>query len=106
MIFMPKTRESFGLTILTSLLLLSAFSFTTSGVQAQTNATVNILDSIGGTIDPAAGTYTYNDGTPVTVTANPGVGTNVPYSYFWVITSNGETRVVTDNPLSFSVSAE
>ena len=105
MIFMAKTSKVISLTILMSLLLLTALSFTAVGVNAQTNATVNVLDSIGGSTDPAAGTYTYNDGTPVTFTANPGVGTNVPATFsFWVITSNGETRVVTDNPVSFPVS--
>lgn len=83
---------------------MTALSFTAVGVNAQTNATVNVLDSIGGSTDPAPGTYTYNGGTPVTFTANPGVGTDVPATFsFWVITSNGETRVVTDNPVSFPV---
>ena len=103
---MAKTSKVISLTILTSLLLFTALSFTAVGVNAQTNATVNVLDSIGGSTDPAAGTYTYNDGTSVTFTANPdGAGTNVPATFsFWVITSDGETRVVTDNPVAFPVS--
>jgi hypothetical protein len=106
MIFMAKTSKVISLTILTSLLLLTALSITNIGVNAQTTATVNVLDSIGGTTDPAAGTYTYNDGTSVTFTANTdGAGTTVPASFsFWVITSGGNARVVTDNPVSFPVS--
>lgn len=103
---MAKTSKVISLILLTSLLLLAALSFTAIGVNAQTKATVNVLDSIGGTTDPAAGTYSYNDGTSVTFTASTtGAGATVPASFsYWVIsTSDGNTRVATDNPVSFPV---
>jgi hypothetical protein len=90
-----------GLTFLTALLLLAVIAMNT--VQAQTQATVNILDTSGGTLDPVPGTYTYNDGTQVTVTATPDLA-GISFS-FWVIDTPAGSRTSTDNPLTFPVVA-
>ena len=102
---MAKTSKVISLILLTSLLLLTAISLTAVGVNAQSKATVNVLDSIGGTTDPAAGTYSYNDGSSVTFTANTdGTGTTVPASFaYWIIASDAGSRTLTDNPMSITV---
>lgn len=93
---MPK-QNIFGLIFLASLLLLSVIAT----VQAQNQATVTIIDTSGGTLDPAAGTYTYNDGTTVSITATPDVA-GISFSY-WVIDTPSGSRTSTDNPLTFPV---
>ncbi len=95
---MPK-QNTFGLIFLASLLLLSAIAMST--VQAQNQATVNILETSGGTLDPAPGTYTYNDNETVTVTATPDVA-GISFS-FWVIDTPAGSRTSTESPLTFSV---
>ncbi len=65
---MVKSKKIFALTLIVSLLVVAAFAGT---ISAQSQATVNILDSIGGTTDPAAGTHTYNDGTSSNIHCNP-----------------------------------
>ena len=66
--FSKKSSKFVALTVLATLLLASAFMMS---VNAQTQATVTMFDSVGGTTDPAPGTYQYNDGTVVTLTATP-----------------------------------
>lgn len=95
---MPK-QNTFGLIFLVSLLLLSAIAMGT--VQAQNQATVTILETSGGTLDPGPGTYTYNDGATVTVTATPDVA-GITFS-FWVIDTPEGSRSSTESPLTFSV---
>jgi hypothetical protein len=95
---MPK-QKTFGLIFLASLLLLAAVAM--NAVQAQSQATVNILDTSGGTLDPAPGTYTYNDGDTFTITATPSVS-GISLSY-WVIDTAAGSRTSTDNPLTFPV---
>jgi len=48
---MFKKSKIFALTLLTALLVLAAFNVS---VNAQTQGTITVLDSIGGTTDPAA----------------------------------------------------
>jgi Divergent InlB B-repeat domain len=91
----------FALTLLTSLLLLAALNSNVISVKAQGQATVNILDSVGGTTDPAAGTITPADGTPVTLTAT--ANDNFVFQYWIISTSEGAT-IVYDNPASLDVS--
>lgn len=98
--FMAKTKFV-GLILLVSLLLLAAISFSVTNVEAQSKATVNVLDSIGGTTDPAAGTYSYNDGASVTFTALPG---SAAIFSNWIISTDAGSRQSTDNPLTFPVS--
>jgi hypothetical protein len=97
---MPN-QKTFGLIFLASLLLLSAIVMST--VQAQNQATVIILNTSGGTLDPAPGTYTYNDGTSISITASPDVA-GISFS-FWVIDTAAGSRTSTDNPLTFPVVA-
>ena len=91
----------FALTLLTSLLLLAALNSNVISVKAQGQATVNVLDSIGGTTDPAAGTTTPADGTPVTLTASDNSGFIFQY---WIISTSSSSNVVYDNPTSITVS--
>ena len=65
---MAKTKYV-GLVLMSSLLLLAASVICAGGALAQSQATVTILQSIGGTTSPGAGTYTYNDGTSVSISA-------------------------------------
>lgn len=95
---MPK-QKTFGLIFLASLLLLSAVAM--NAVQAQTQATVTVLETSGGTLDPAPGTYSYDDGTTVNVTATPDVA-GITFS-FWVIDTPEGSRTSTESPLTFSV---
>ncbi|HSV50338.1 MAG TPA: hypothetical protein VLH35_08470 [Candidatus Acidoferrales bacterium] len=90
--------KTIGLTLLAALLLLAAL--TANVTLAQNQATVSILDTSGGTIDPSPGTYTYNDGTEITVTATS-TTTGISFS-FWVINTTQGSRTSTDNPLNFS----
>ena len=78
-----KSTKFVSLTLLATLLLVAAFMMS---VNAQTQATIIMLDSVGGTTDPAAGTQTYNDGTTVALTATPDSG-----SVFqnWIISTPG-----------------
>jgi len=95
-----KNFKIFALTLLTSLLLLS-ISPVMFSVKAQTQATVTILDSIGGTTDPTADTHTYNDGTAVTLTGTP---TAITFSFTnWIITSSEGSSVVATNPYTLTV---
>lgn len=83
-------------------LLVTGISPSISTVKAQGTATVNILASIGGTSSPAPGTYTYSDGTVVTLTATPELSTYV-FSY-WEISSSAGVNLTTTNPASLTVS--
>ncbi len=71
------------MTLLATLLLAAALMMT---VNAQTQATAIILDSVGGTTDPAPGTYNYNDGQVVTLTATPDPGNAF---INWIISTPG-----------------
>ncbi len=51
---MMKSKKIFALTLLMSLLVLAAVN---ASVNAQGQATVIVLDTVGGTTDPAAGTH-------------------------------------------------
>jgi hypothetical protein len=94
---MVKTSKIFSLVFLSTLLILSTLSFV---VEAQTDATVNILQSTGGTTDPAPGTTTYPDGTQVTFTATPDDGNAFVN---WVISTPDGDATSTDNPLTMPV---
>jgi len=78
-----KSTKFVSLTLLATLLLVSAFMMS---VNAQTQATIVMLDSIGGTTDPGAGTTTYNDGTVVTITATPDANSAFQN---WIISTPG-----------------
>jgi hypothetical protein len=97
-----KNRKVFALTLLTSIFLLAILSPNIMSVKAQGQATVTVLDSIGGTTIPAGpGTYTYADGTPVTFTATP----NDLFDFqSWIVSSSAGSNRNTNNPLVFAVS--
>ncbi len=97
---MAKTK-TVSLALLTSLLLLAMLSFGSLNVEAQSQATVEIVTSIGGTTDPAPGNHTYDDGATLTVTANP---TAAEFTFdYWVISADSTSRTSFENPLSFPV---
>ncbi len=73
------------MTLLATLIVAAAFMMS---VNAQTQATITMLDSVGGTTDPAAGTTTYNDGQVVTITATPDAGNSF---LNWIISTPGAT---------------
>jgi hypothetical protein len=95
-----KISKIFVITLLSTVLLLSIVSPIAS---AQTQGTITILDSLGGSTDPAAGpTTSYAVGTAVTLTATPLDG----YTFVqWVIVTATGSNVVTDNPYALTVSA-
>lgn len=100
---MAKTKYV-GLVLMSSLLLLAASVICAGGALAQSQATVTILQSIGGTTSPGAGTYTYNDGTSVSISATGTTDTGYTFANWIIMTSDG-VRVSTDNPLTFTASA-
>lgn len=94
---MMKSKKIFALTLLMSLLVLAAVN---ASVNAQGQATVTILDSVGGTTDPAAGTTTYADGTSVTFSATA----DADYIFVnWILDTPDGSNVATDNPLTIPV---
>jgi hypothetical protein len=98
---MSKSAKFVALSLLTALLLMAALNSSMLGVNAQAQATVIILDSVGGTTTPVAGTYNYDDGTSVTITANP--DTSVVFQY-WIVSTDAGATTDTDNPLTIPVS--
>ena len=97
---MEKNVKIFALTLLTSLLLLSTLSCAIIAVNAQGDATVIVLDAIGGTVDPA-GTHSYANGTVVTFTATPAAE-----NFFfmdWIVVTDTESYHVDGNPASITV---
>jgi hypothetical protein len=90
-----KTRKVFVLALLSSMLLLSVAS-----VKAQGQASVTIMDVLGGSTTPAAGTYSYNDGATVSLTATALDG----YEFVeWQIVTAGGATVDVLNPTTLTV---
>ena len=69
-LFIRPRDKTTTVLILLALFLATACPYLAS-VKAQNQATVNVLESIGGSTDPLPGTYSYSDGTEVTLTATP-----------------------------------
>jgi hypothetical protein len=69
-------------------------------VNAQNQATVNVLESIGGSTDPLPGTYNYNDGTQVTLTATPDQDL---VFVTWLISTDASNDTAVDNPYLLNV---
>ena len=102
-----KNNKVIALTLFTSILLLAILSPNIISVKAQGQAAVNVLDAVGGTSDPAPGTYSYSDGTAVTFTATPDPPFLTTAFLFvnWVISSSaGVNTITTDNPATITVS--
>ena len=96
---MVKNIKIFALTLLTSLLLLSTSSALIA-VKAQGDATVVVLDAIGGTVDPS-GTNTYADGTVVTFTATPADELTVFIN--WIVVTDAGSYTIDTNPGTITV---
>ena len=103
-----KSLKVSTLVLLASILLLGAISPNLLTVKAQTSATITVETAIGGTTDlePNAnvgpGTYTYADGTSVSLSATPTTSYNFEE---WTITSSLGTYADTDNPATLVVNA-
>ncbi len=85
--------------ILIASVLATVFPYIAS-VKAQNQATVNISDPTNGSTDPTPGTYNYNDGTGVALTATPDA--NFLFAN-WVISTDTSNDTVTDNPYTLTV---
>lgn len=97
---MIKNTKIFALTILSTILLLAAFNASFVGLKAQSNASVTVLDSIGGTTDPAAGTYSYADGTSVTFTATETTG----YAFqYWIVSTDAGANTAAVSSITIPV---
>lgn len=97
----PKNSKLFALTALTAVLLIAIMSPNFLSVTAQNQATVVVLDTVGGTVTPA-GTTTYADGEQVTLTATAMDDTFI-FS-FWIVSSDTGSETLIDNPATITVS--
>jgi hypothetical protein len=88
-----------ALSLLIALLITAAV---TLNVQAQNQGTLIVMDSVGGSTDPAAGTYNYNAGTNVALTATEQTGSIFQY---WIVSTSSGSSTVTDNPLTLPMAA-
>ncbi len=95
-----KGSAIIALIILASILV--AINPYNTNVKAQTQATVIISESIGGSTDPVSGTYNYDDGTPVILTANPDAEGGYIF-YRWVISTDASNDTETNNPFTLTV---
>jgi len=95
-----KKLQVFALILLTSALLLAAINPNIASVKAQGQATIVVMAALGGTTDPS-GTTTYDDGTPVTLTATAGDGFVFQN---WEIATSAGANIVYDNPATLTVS--
>ncbi len=92
-----KHRNAISLILLTTALIVTIFSQSLSIVSAQTtDATVVILPTTGGTTSPAAGTYTYPNGTMITLSATASAGYTFQY---WVVSGNVTPGHETPSPV-------
>jgi Divergent InlB B-repeat domain len=97
-----KNCKVVALILLSSLLVLAALNVSVLSVQAQSQATVTIISSLGGTTDPAEGTTSYTGGTAVTLTATPVDGFLFDN---WQIATPSGTTTTADNPATITVEA-
>jgi hypothetical protein len=89
---MSKKSKVISFALLAALLMIAAQSV---GVNAQSQGSINMLSSVGGTTDPVPGTTSYNDGTTVTLTATPDSGYVFQY---WVISTTAGSSTDSANP--------
>jgi len=95
-----KSTVAFGVIMILSIILLAGIN--TASVFAQgSQATVNVMESLGGTTDPAAGSHSYNGGSNVVLTATP--DENFVFLQ-WLISADTDFTS-TDNPFTVSVAA-
>jgi hypothetical protein len=95
-----KTEKTFAVAVLILALMLAVLSQTLS-VNAQTeSANVVIVPSLGGTTNPSPGTYTYDNGSIISLVATPDAG----YAFhYWIISGNttpgheqGQNSIIVD----------
>jgi hypothetical protein len=97
-----KNPKILTIALVSTLLLMSALDSALMDVNGQSNATVTVLTSVGGTVSPS-GTNTYPDGTTVTFTATSDNSSDFTFLN-WVVTGdNGDSSRPTSNPLSLTV---
>lgn len=96
---MSKQKKLYALTLLMSMLIFAVLS-PNIGVEAQGDATVVFLTTVGGTTDPT-GTQTYPDGQQITMTATP-TDTNFIFER-WIIQADSTASEVFDNPATLTV---
>jgi hypothetical protein len=89
---MSKKSKVISFALLATLLMIAVQS---AGVNAQSQGSINMLSSIGGTTDPAPGTTSYNDGTTITLTATPDSGSVFQY---WIISTTAGSSTDSANP--------
>lgn len=95
-----KINKILCLVLLSALLVLSSVNLAV--VNAQNNATVVILESVGGTTSPT-GVNMYPGGTQVAITATP---TDEGFEFaFWVISIDQTDSTSFNNPLTLTVTA-
>ncbi len=101
MVKFSKRIQVFALIFL--LASLCAGAIATSLVKAQSQATVDVLASVGGSTDPAASStpYSYDDGTVVNLTATAGEG--FIFVNWDIVTASGGTTDM-NNPTTLTVS--
>jgi hypothetical protein len=93
-------------TTLLALLIMVSLSIILSASAQTETATVIITSSVGGTVNPAPGTYTVNNGSNMTFTATPNSGFKFQY---WVIAGNytlGHNLPAATLPYDVTVSPE
>ncbi len=73
-----------------------------TSVKAQNQATVTISAAAGGSVNPTPGTYNYDDGTAVTLTATPDTVNGFQFAN-WVISTAASNDTETANPFSLNV---
>jgi hypothetical protein len=101
-----KTLRILVFTLLTATLLMAVANNYVQNAKAQTNDTVTLIASVGGSYTnpdgsaQAPGPYTYADGSTQTFTAVPGDGFIFAY---WTIVTADYQFTDTDNPLSLAV---
>lgn len=94
-----KNNKQLALIMLTTILIVSGLSTVFLAANAQGQATLVVLDSVGGTVSPS-GTNTYADGTAVTLTAT---ATDQTYVFVnWVISTDAGSSTSTENPLTLT----
>jgi List-Bact-rpt repeat protein len=96
-----KNIQVFALILLTSALLIAAGSPNIASVKAQTQGTLIVFDSPGGTTSPT-GTTTYPVGTNVTLIATPDTG--FLFNYWEIVNPQGSYNVA-DNPYTLTISS-
>jgi len=98
-----KKIKFFALILLTSALLIATISPNIASVKAQTQATVNVVSSVGGTTDPTGSGNLYNDGATVNLAATPDDG----YIFlYWTVSTNQYSIQLDTNPAPLIVSGD